>query len=260
MNRKSAVKNYALGNAIKNRREELGMTLEEAALNSGVGIQTFMRYESGESIRADKVKGLLSALKWNDFPKFTKSPLPKGIDLNKYKSHVAWSRYLFENFGVFVAISFTIGSDLLLDSVSEDLQALATMPKDSHIGQLNVSMLDGLLPEQFLTSYNYEFLYRLSCTISKLRSCAQSSLPIIAHNVLDELALYLIMEESTPLMEIIADNLRENELEEFENWDGWAFDIFDDIDIITFLYSNVFLDIDHPYHFNNWSVNQFYCD
>ena len=33
----------------------------------------------------------------------------------------------------------------------------------------------------------------------------------------------------------------------------WVFDLFDDMDIITFLYSDVYLNQEHPYHFYRFS-------
>ena len=37
-----------LADAIKGRRQELGLTIEEAASRAGVGIKTWCRYEAGE--------------------------------------------------------------------------------------------------------------------------------------------------------------------------------------------------------------------
>ena len=45
-----------------------------------------------------------------------------------------------------------------------------------------------------------------------------------------------------------------------DDFEEWIFDLFDDMDMISFLYSNVFLDADHPYHFSHWLNQQFYVD
>ena len=47
-----------LAESIRNKRNELNLTIEEAALKAGVGTKTWSRYESGESIRRDKVRGV----------------------------------------------------------------------------------------------------------------------------------------------------------------------------------------------------------
>ena len=54
----------SLANKIKQRRTELGLTIEEAASRAGVGTKTWCRYEAGESIRQDKVKGICKVLNW----------------------------------------------------------------------------------------------------------------------------------------------------------------------------------------------------
>ena len=54
----------ALGDAIKARRLELGLTIEDAAFRAGVGTKTWVRYESGSAIRTDKVHGICKALRW----------------------------------------------------------------------------------------------------------------------------------------------------------------------------------------------------
>ena len=41
-------------------------------------------------------------------------------------------------------------------------------------------------------------------------------------------------------------------------WDEWIFDIFDDMDIITFLYSDMYVSEKDAYHFSRWMEEQFY--
>ena len=53
-----------LGDAIRSRRNELGLTIEKAASKARVGAKTWARYESGESIRKDKLPGVLKVLNW----------------------------------------------------------------------------------------------------------------------------------------------------------------------------------------------------
>ena len=57
-----------LGSKIKEQRILLNLTIEEAARISGVGAKTWGRYEAGQSIRADKIKGVCKALKWKTLP------------------------------------------------------------------------------------------------------------------------------------------------------------------------------------------------
>lgn len=63
--------NETLARQIKSRRNELGLTIEEAASRAGIGTKTWCRYEAGESIRIDKCKKLCKALHWNDLQFYT---------------------------------------------------------------------------------------------------------------------------------------------------------------------------------------------
>ena len=253
----------ALGNKIRFRRNELGFTIEEAASKAGVGTKTWSRYESGESIRHDKIVGICKALKWNSLPDQEENNQFK-TDINQYKQSEIWPQALADTVGDVAAVSFVIGSDLLLDEIEEDLNALACKPKGSHIGELEYSWLKDSLPSQFLMQYDYDFLYYLKTILIRYREQAASKNCFIAHTVAEELTLYLVMEESEFLMESI---LPELQLEEgdteydfiYSNWNSWPFDLFDDMDIVTFLYSDCYLEKDHPYNFEHWRDEQFYC-
>lgn len=248
-----------LGRKIKHRRNELNLTIEEAASRAGVGTKTWSRYEAGESIRRDKCKGICKALNWRDFPD-GKSDAEKKSLIEEYRDHEAWSQFLADNYGPGAAMAFAIGSDILLDYINQDQSDLASMPSGSHIGQLNTSFISGELPPQFLIRYDYEFLYNMKCVLLKLRRQAKHGMPIIAHSILEELIIYLCNEEAQAFIEIGAgaDELIDNE--HLNNSKDWVFDMFDDMDIITFLYSNVYLTEDHPFHFEYWSDQQFYMN
>ena len=85
-------------------------------------------------------------------------------------------------------------------------------------------------------------------------------MPITAYSILEELIIYLCNKEAQALIEIGAgaDDFIDNEhLDDSENW---VFDMFDNMDIITYLYSNEYLAEDHPFHFEYWSDQQFYME
>ena len=250
MGQKSVKGNEKLAQAIKMRRIELNLTIEEAATRAGVGTKTWCRYEAGESIRQDKCKGICKALNWRGFPNEDEEDVL--LNTREYEDHEAWSQYLFDQFGEVAAVSFAIGSDILLDYVKDDMEELLKMPRGTHIGQIGVSFLANELPQQFCMKYDYDFMYALYTTIVRLRKIAHANMQIVAHTVLEELAIYLIVEQSRFLMESSNCNLE-------EYWDEWIFDLFDDMDIITCLYSDQYLTEDNCYHFNHWMENQFYC-
>ena len=247
--------NETLAKRIKERRNELGLTIEEAASRAKVGIKTWCRYEAGGSVRGDKCKGVCKALNWNGFPD-SDDGTEEGISLWEYKKHNAWSRFLEDTFGTEAAVAFAAGSDILLDYIKEDMAELSSMPAGTHIGQLSVSRLSDELPKQFLMRYDYEFLYKLKCGLKKMREQAKAGLPMTAHSVIEELLFYLCCEEASVLFELgVIDGI---ENDDDENYEEWVFDLFGDMDIISCLYSDIVLDSDHLYHFSHWTDEQFY--
>lgn len=260
MGAKSVKGNTELGKKIRLRRNELGFTIEEAASRAGVGTKTWARYEAGESIRHDKVKGVCKTLDWRTLPEQEVEELE--LDIDEYKHRKIWPQALADTFGDAAAISFVIGSDILLDNIEQDLENLSRKPRGTHIGELEFSWLQGSLPIQFAMQYDYDFLYYMRTILVRYRGQAANKLSFIAHTVAEELVLYLIMEEAQPLMEeCIIPHLRLIDEEgACLDWDSWPFDLFDDMDVVTFLYCDQYLEEEHPYHFKHWRKQQFYCD
>lgn len=256
---KSIKGNNNLAKRIRTRRNELNLTIEEAAARANVGTKTWSRYEAGEAIRQDKIKGVCKALNWRGLPGDEELDDETGISIEDLKQNSPWSSFLEKSFGRYAAVSFAIGSDILSDFLKEDLSELSTMPKWSHVGQIETSMLKEELPAQFLTRYDYEFIYCFYLTVERLRLCAKRNLPIIAHSVLEELALFLISRESEFLLECMKSEGKISE-EEYDTGEDWAFDLFGDMDIVTWLYSDIYLTEENEYHFTHWLEQQFFCE
>ena len=256
MAQKTIDNNEKLARKIKSRRNELNLTIEEAACIAGVGTKTWSRYESGEAIRIDKCKGVCKALNWFELPNDNKDD--EGISLDKYKTHEAWSKFIAEEFGVVAALSFAVGSDIISEHIDEDLEALSSLPINSHIGQLNISMLADYLPKQFLVHYDYEFLYKMKCILNKMRVRAKDGLSMQANSVIEELLLYICNQEGSVFIELgggIIDDVED----EYVDYEEWVYDLFGDMDIVTFLYDDViYVEKGDTYHFSNWFDKQFY--
>lgn len=250
--------NQTLARQIKLRRNEMGLTIEEAASRAGVGTKTWSRYEAGESIRRDKCKGICKALNWSGLLGQVWED-GEGIPIQEYKSHEAWSSFLENAYGARAAMSFAAGSDILLDHIKDDLIELTSMPVGSHLGQLSVSWLCEDLPEQFMMHYDYNFLYQMKCLLLKMRKRAKNGSSMVVHSVMEELILYLCNEKASALMEL-GEGTNEFEDNGSAYSKDWVFDMFGDMDIISFLYSDLYLDANHPYHFLNWNVQKFYTE
>ena len=253
MAQKSIQGSKDLAKRIRQRRNELGMTIEEAAYRADVGTKTWCRYEAGGSIRLDKCRGICKALNWRSLPGQEAEEDPFAEEA--YRESPAWSRYLEKNYGAGTAVSFAMGSDVLLDHIQEDLHELSSLPKGSHLGQLDFSCIGQDLPEQFLVRYDYEFLYRMKCELLRMRQTARMGGDMIAHTVLQELILYLCAREASAVRELgMGENVPKEESEE------WMFDLFGDMDIVTWLYSDMYVTEDNMYHFVHWNEQQFYMD
>ena len=81
---------------------------------------------------------------------------------------------------------------------------------------------------------------------------------MIAHSVMEELIIYLCDQEAQALIEVGAGADTSMDDEELYDAEDWVFDLFDDMDLITHLYSDEYLPEDHPFHFNQWGDQQFY--
>lgn len=254
MAQKSIKGNEILAKQIKSRRNELNLTIEEAASRAGVGTKTWSRYESGGSIRYDKSRGICKALNWKVLPE--SDITDNMITVEEYRSHEAWSPFLEDMFGSRAAISFAAGSDILLDQIEQDLECLAALPKGSHIGQLEISWLLDSLPGQFLMYYDYDFLYQMRSILINMRKQARAGVDMVAQSVLEELIIYLCNNEAITLFELC---MCPEEAEIMDD-EYWIFDLFDDMDLITFLYSDYYLKPDNNYHYSHWSDLQFYVD
>lgn len=93
---------------------------KEAASKASIGTKTWSRYEAGGSIRHDKMLSVCKALNWHTLL-IQEETSQVEIDFNEYKSSKVWSQALADAFGDIAAMSFVIGSDILLDTIEQDL-------------------------------------------------------------------------------------------------------------------------------------------
>ena len=240
-----------LGEAIRRRREELGLTIEQAAIRARIGQKTWSRYESGESIRQDKVRSVCAALGWKTLEEGLSVDIDsqeEAIFLKSFnESNQGWSPYLARMYGRKTAVTFCLGSEILGDELRLDLEQLATKPKGTHLGELDISMTLAYLPEQFVPRYDYDFVYRLRARLEYLRIVLRGCDHFAPQTVADELLLHMIETEAEMLMEYWEEEA-DDELSE-----AWVAEVCGDDDFETFLGAPwSYVDEGHAYFFDYW--------
>lgn len=260
-----------LGNAIKARRISLGLSIEEASRLSGVGAKTWGNYESGQAIRSDKVAGVCKALKWKELP------IEDGRHANEYDwldnigpDNAAWSATLARGYGRKAAVSFVVGSDLLLDYLSEDLEALKEYPVGTHLAEIPCSYLADMMPAQYSMEYDFRFLFRFRAATINYRNRMGYGHDIRAHTVAEELIVRLVRDLSfdavrgwTPNCEVSQDTDVAEESTDFkldEAWEEWPEDLCEDDDVSIYLNDDHYTQPGDPYSFELWFEAQFWTE
>ena len=176
----------------------------------------------------------------------------EGIDEN----HEAWSTYLAKTYGPQAAAAFAVASDIVYDAMRKDLEMLEDQPRGTHLGQLPNSWLVDELPPQFLTRYDYEFVFSLKYVAERMRRNAAAGMPFEPKTVIEELFLYLIDRKLQTLGEdVVMETSLTGELEDFLGT------FADDMDLYTWLYSGLFLpQPGDSYHFDRWLEEQFWTE
>lgn len=93
MEQKTIQGNQVLARQIRSRRNELGLTIEEASSRAGVGTKHGADMKPANPIRIDKCKGICRALNWIVFPE-SDAKTYETISVQEYKTHEAWSPFL----------------------------------------------------------------------------------------------------------------------------------------------------------------------
>lgn len=65
--------------------------------------------------------------------------------------------------------------------------------------------------------------------------------------------MYLFTEEAEFLMESMQEDMKDYGVSGIDTWWDWIFDLFGDMDVVTFLYSDDNLSDNHSYYFDHWA-------
>ncbi|GAA0276367.1 helix-turn-helix domain-containing protein [Cryptosporangium japonicum] len=236
-----------IGAAIRARRLELGLTIEQAAASAGVGSESWRRYEQGKAIRRDKVRGLCRVLRWANLPASDGEAAARTprADPN-WDAATEWAGFstaVAARHGEARARAFELGFQLVVaEQLEHDLEALRERPRGSHLGELSESWLANWLPERFVTHYEYELLYRLRAASLRIADRLASRTSQLTRCPAEALMLYVIVEDGAGEVNREVDYL------------DWMRELIDeDLDAVRTLFDRtVDIPVDHPWHYKNW--------
>lgn len=197
--------------------------------------------------------------------------------LDEARSEGCWPARLEKELGFAVAYSLQTGLQILHDYIRDDLAKLHDMPAGTHIGELEYSMTEGYLPNQFLMKYDYDFLFRLNRIIERKMAYVEDLGRRDAHRVIDEIIFRAVnnianssiddlLKEQPELKAIFCpecDDEEEMETEEDEcvpiSYYDWVYDtMFDDADVDMLFIEGFYFTEDDNYHFSHWFEDQFW--
>ena len=74
---------------------------------------------------------------------------------------------------------------------------------------------------------------------------------------MEELLIYLSAEEAEVLADLMEES-KDSDKDDTESYKEWVFDLFDDADILTMLYSSIYLTTENIYHIDHWFEPKFH--
>ena len=263
MHKSISIVSQELKETVISNRQRLAMSVEDASRRAGIAPKTWTRYEEDGKLPIHMIPRVCKAIDMQSLPSLSDTELHLPSNDNSRLTNLChWSQYIDETFGEKAALSYAIGSTILISNLDLALQELKVLPKGTHVAELDASLLSRILPSQFAMEYDYEFLSafrsRLLYIVRKLHSKDAFSV----HTVLDELILHIILQLSIPI--IACWNPTEpTELD--EDWNVWKTSLCnDDDDLESFLYTDyMWLSAERTYHFSHWlkpAFNDYYND
>lgn len=153
-------------------------------------------------------------------------------------------------------MGFAVRSDTLLDEFNDDIEGLGKMPRGSHIGELEHSILADLLPEQFLIQYDYDFMYKMRARLCHIREQLHISNDFQVHMIADELLLAISFNDAYPMEDWVPENSPTDDtlLDDSLPWEEYSEEVVGGICDGTdyrLMYSKQLIPCLLPYHFDN---------
>lgn len=238
------------GEKIRERRCELGYTVEEAAAKAGVSPKTWSRYEAGGSVRVDKLGHVLGTLNWKEMPGQEveeECHIRDHVDRNS----VQWRAWIAGGLSEDEALALYLAAEELSDELWEALDKLSGMSGDSHIGQVSSYACDHLayyLPKRYLTRYGYEFLFEMKNRLDALIFGKLANMPEVMHSCFfDDVVWYVLVLRARLYVEMYDLEVDLDPCDFVE--DDFVFE-----DLETLFDDAVIPKPDYQWHFDNWST------
>lgn len=236
------------GKMIRARRRELGYTVEEAAYVAGVSPKTWGRYEAGGSVRSDKLGYVLRVLRWRDLPGQggRASPSTSRVD----RSSPFWLAWARDGFSEDEALALFYSAKSLCDELWEARDALSSMPRCSHIGQVPPYVhgrLADCLPRRYLTRYGYEFLFEMKNRFDMLVLAKLADVPELTHTCFFDDVIWFVLVRRAQLHAEVHDLEADLEARDFFDDDR----VYEELEML--FEDAVIPDSGDAWHFDNWS-------
>lgn len=165
----------SIGQILKNRRLELGYTLEDIAKKIGTSKQTIQRYEAGiiSNIPSDKIEALAKVLQitpaylmgWENTPAIDNTP-KNYITLTPDTSPHNQTMLIFNKNGIKGGYEKTIPSDDVLNEINKLVQVLKIYPAEQINALLKIVENGGNIPIKADMSQEMKELITASSNLS----------------------------------------------------------------------------------------------
>ncbi len=260
----------AIGEDMRDRRRQLGLSVQQMAQLAGVTEQTWRNYEAGRTqVRGDKQEQVWDALGWH-LPTWEERIALTGIyddaptddlgvppwDKIPTMLAVAYSPLLASTLGERAARCFALGSFLYHQAVEENLRDLALLPRGAHLGLLDESHIADTLPALWLTRYDYEFVFQMRAVAMDLTRRLHDGAPAPAEPLVRSMAEALVLHDILALGAVIASHdllIEDNTTVEEEEWEGWVDSLCGPDQPVHWLIATALVPPPNaPEHIDNW--------
>lgn len=266
-----------LGQKIRERREELGHTINEISNQADISVSSWNRYEAGGDIRKDKIAGLCKALRWVRLPNSINptGTIEENINEEDEPAILVYKPVLISRYSgtggevdsLPICAGLLTGLEFLKDVLDEALDDLSEEPRGTHIGMID-TIISYRMPEQFLTEYDYEFIYGMRAKVLSMLRAIDYNKEIEINTVMDD----IILDVAFDLCETWFDNdfvIKENSSDGKEVFDSrkehYDFDCYrEDVDLFLEDYGDdclidfvlyddeICIPKDSPFHVSHW--------